>query len=169
MEPYQATLFREFDKAAVSYVLCGGLAIVLHGIHRFTADIDLAVALDPENLKRFIDAVTRLGYRPRAPVPASDLLDPENRRRWQAEKKAWVFTFVDPALPYRQIDVFLEDPLPFAALQAQSILEHGEGYAVRIASPEQLLAMKRKIQPPRPQDVLDMQMLEKKLRERRAP
>jgi hypothetical protein len=169
MEPYQATLFKELDRASVSYVLCGGLAIVLHGIHRFTADIDLAVALDSENLQRFIDVVTRLGYRPRAPVPAGDLLEPENRRRWQTEKKAIVFTFVDPRLPYRQIDVFLEDPLPFATLQAQSILEHGEGYAVRIASPEHLLAMKQKIQPPRPQDVLDIQMLEKKLLQGKTP
>src|ERR1019366_8585560 len=110
MEPYHSTLFRELDIAGVSYVLCGGLAIVLHGSHRFTADIDLAVALDAENLHRFIEVVTRLGYRPRAPVPAQDLIDPQNRRNWQKEKKATAFTFVDPNLPYRQIDVFLEDP-----------------------------------------------------------
>ena len=169
MEPYQATLFRELGNAGVSYVLCGGLAIILHGIHRFTADIDLAVALEPDNLQRFIAVVTRLGYRPRAPVPASDLLDPENRRRWQTEKHAFVFTFIDPALPYRQIDVFLEDQLPFATLQAQSIVEHGEGYAVRVASLEHLLAMKQKIQPLRPQDALDIEMLERKLGEGKAP
>jgi hypothetical protein len=163
MEPYHATLFRELGNAGVSYVLCGGLAIVLHGLHRFTADIDLAVALDAENLLRFIEVVTRLGYRPRAPVPAGAFVDPENRCRWGKEKNATVFTFVDPALPYRQIDVFLDDPLPFAALHAQSILEHGEGYAVRIASLEHLLVMKQKIQPPRPQDTFDIQMLEKKL------
>jgi hypothetical protein len=145
MEPYQATLFRELDSAGVSYVLCGGLAIVLHGVHRFTADIDLAVALDPENLQRFIDAVTRLGYRPRAPVPAADLKDPRNRRAWQDEKRAVVFTFVDPSLPYRQIDVFLDDPLPFAALHAESLLVHGADYAVRLASVAHLLLMKRKI------------------------
>jgi hypothetical protein len=163
MEPYQATLFRELDTAGVAYVLCGGLAIVLHGIHRFTADIDLAVALDAENLERFIDVVTRLGYRPRAPVPVRDLLDPGNRRRWQTEKNAVVFTFVDPAVPYRQVDVFLENPLPFSALQAQSVVERGEGYTVPVASIEHLLAMKRKIPKPRPQDSLDIQLLEEKL------
>ncbi len=166
MEPYQATLFRELDHAGVSYVLCGGLAIILHGIHRFTADIDLAVALDAENLQRFVDAVTRLGYRPRAPVSASDLLDPDNRRRWQAEKHAVMFTFLDPALPYRQIDVFLEDPLPFAALKAECTLEQGEGYAVPVASVEHLLAMKRKIPRPRSQDTLDIESLEQKRREK---
>jgi hypothetical protein len=169
MEPYQTTLFRELDNASVSYVLCGGLAIILHGIHRFTADIDLAVALEPENLERFIAVVARLGYCPRAPVPASDLLDPENRRRWQTEKHALVFTFIDPALPYRQIDVFLEDPLPFSTLEAQSILEHGEGYVVRVASVEHLLTMKRKIHPMRPQDALDIEMLERKLGKGKLP
>ncbi len=162
-ESYHATLFRELEGAGVSYVLCGGLAIVLHGIHRFTADIDLAVALDAGNLQRFIEVVTRLGYRPRAPVPAKDLIDPETRRRWHEEKNAIVFTFVDPALPYRQIDVFLDDPVPFAALRSQGILEHGDGYTVRVASLEHLLLMKRSIQPPRPQDTLDIEMLEKKL------
>jgi hypothetical protein len=127
------------------------------------------VALEPERLQRFIAVLTRLGYPPRAPVPASDLLDPDNRRRWQTEKHAFVFTFIDPALPYRQIDVFLEDPLPFASLQAQSIVEHGKGYAVRVASLEHLLAMKRKIQPLRPQDVLDIEILEGKLGGGKAP
>jgi len=163
MEPYQATLFRDLGTAGVSYVLCGGLAIVLHGLHRFTADIDLAVALDAENLHRFIEVVTGLGYRPRAPVPAGDLVDADNRRQWRKEKKATVFTFVDPNLPYRQIDVFLEDPLPFGELQAQSLLQQGEGYTVRIASAEHLLRMKQKIQPPRPQDTVDILMLEQKL------
>ena len=88
-----------------------------------------------------------------------------SRRRWQTEKRAVVFTFVDPAVPYRQIDVFLDDPLPFATLQEESTLEYGDGYAVRIASLDHLLAMKRKIQPPRPQDTLDIQMLEQRVRE----
>jgi hypothetical protein len=169
MEPYQATLFRELDTAGVSYVLCGGLAIVLHGIHRFTADIDLAVALDAENLHRFIELASRLGYRPRAPVPATDLIDPAKRRRWQHEKGAVGFTFVDPDLPYRQIDVFLDDPLPYKELCAESTLQQGEGYTVRIASLEHLRLMKQKIQPPRPQDALDILMLEQKLGEKKIP
>lgn len=169
MEPYHATLFRELDAAGVSYVLCGGLAIVLHEIHRFTADIDLAVALDAENLRRFIAVAGRLGYRPRAPVPAADLIDPANRRRWQQEKRAVVFTFVDPNLPYRQIDVFLDDPLPYTELHAQSTLRQGEGYTVRIASLEHLRLMKQKIQPQRPQDALDILMIEQKLGKRQSP
>jgi hypothetical protein len=168
MEPYHAILFRELGAARISYVLCGGLAIVLHGLHRFTADIDLAVALDPENLHRFIEVVTRLGYRPRAPVPAEALIDHENRRRWQEEKGAIVFTFVDPNLPYRQVDVFLSDPVPFAELAARSIRQEGEGYTVRIASLEHLRLMKQKVQPPRPEDALDLLMLEKKLAEKKA-
>jgi hypothetical protein len=169
MEPYQATLFRELGTAGVSYVLCGGLAIVLHGIHRFTADIDLAVALDAENLRRFIEVASRLGYRPRAPVPAADLIDPAHRRRWQQEKGAVVFTFVDPNLPYRQIDVFLDDPLPYKELRAQSTLQQGEGYTVRIASLEHLRLMRQNIHPRRPQDALDILMLEQKLGEKKIP
>jgi hypothetical protein len=40
---------------------------------------------------------------------------------------------------------------------------------VRIASLEHLRLMKQKIQPPRPQDALDILMLEQKLGEKKIP
>ena len=46
--------------------MVGGLATVLHGYARFTADADLVVDLAPTPAKHIIDALTGLGFVPRA-------------------------------------------------------------------------------------------------------
>jgi hypothetical protein len=48
------------------YAVAGGVALVLYGVVRLTADLDLIVDLDRENLKRFIQAMKELGYGPRS-------------------------------------------------------------------------------------------------------
>ena len=53
--------------------------MVLHGHLRFTADLDLALALDPANVESALDALEGLGYRPRAPLPLRSLADPGRR------------------------------------------------------------------------------------------
>ncbi|MDQ3031572.1 MAG: hypothetical protein M3Y87_04085 [Myxococcota bacterium] len=40
-------IFRAPDEAGARYVVVGGLAVVLHGYARLTADIDLVVDLAP--------------------------------------------------------------------------------------------------------------------------
>ena len=52
----------------VRYLIVGGLAVVAHGYVRFTADVDLLLSVETENLKRAVAALKLLGYRPRAPV-----------------------------------------------------------------------------------------------------
>jgi len=39
-------LFKALNDAKVQYVIVGGLATVLHGYARFTADIDLVINLE---------------------------------------------------------------------------------------------------------------------------
>jgi uncharacterized protein (DUF1330 family) len=58
------------ERAGVRYLVVGGVAVVLHGFLRTTADLDLVIQLDPANVRRALDALTDLGYQPRAPVPA---------------------------------------------------------------------------------------------------
>jgi hypothetical protein len=40
-------LFRAFDECDLDYVVVGGVALVMHGVVRMTADLDLMVALEP--------------------------------------------------------------------------------------------------------------------------
>jgi len=41
-------IFDALEKKKVQYLVVGGVAVVLHGFVRATADLDLMVALDPE-------------------------------------------------------------------------------------------------------------------------
>jgi nucleotidyltransferase AbiEii toxin of type IV toxin-antitoxin system len=53
-------LLRALEAERVSYVLFGGQAVNLHGIPRFTEDIDLFVEPTPENVERLRRAFTRV-------------------------------------------------------------------------------------------------------------
>ena len=57
-------ILRAFDKEAVRYVLFGGQAVNLHGIPRFTEDIDLFVEPTPENVERLRRALARVWNDP---------------------------------------------------------------------------------------------------------
>jgi hypothetical protein len=44
-------IFDELQRSQVRYLVVGGVAVVLQGHPRFTADLDLVVALDPSNAR----------------------------------------------------------------------------------------------------------------------
>lgn len=56
------------ERAGVRYLVVGGVAVVLHGYLRTTADLDLVVGLEPENVRRAVGAFRDLGFEPRVPV-----------------------------------------------------------------------------------------------------
>jgi hypothetical protein len=66
----------------VRYLVVGGLAVVAHGYVRFTADVDLLLSVEPDNLRRAVDALSGLGYRARAPVDFNDFVNPAKRHEW---------------------------------------------------------------------------------------
>jgi len=61
--------------ARVDYLIVGGVAVVMHGHLRTTADLDLVIRLEPDNALRTVRALTQIGLRPRAPVPAEAFAD----------------------------------------------------------------------------------------------
>src|SRR5687768_6656731 len=62
-------IVRALNQHQVQYLIVGGLAVVAHGYVRFTADVDLLLGVDGQNLRRAVDALRALDFRPRAPVP----------------------------------------------------------------------------------------------------
>jgi hypothetical protein len=136
----------------------GGVAVVFHGYPRFTADLDLVVALDHENLVGLIGALTRLDYRPRAPVQAAAFADAETRRSWIQEKGLTVFSFWSPAHPATEIDVFVTEPFPMEPALARALRVQLGELSVPVASIPDLIFLKR--QSARPKDLDDIQALE---------
>ena len=54
------------NRARVRYLLVGGLASVLYGVARTTVDLDLALDPKPENVRKALRALHRIGLLPEA-------------------------------------------------------------------------------------------------------
>ncbi|MGH7164509.1 MAG: hypothetical protein ACREIS_03160 [Nitrospiraceae bacterium] len=137
------TIFRGLHAARVRYLVVGAVAINLHGIPRMTADLDLMVDMTEWNLRKFVETAVALGYRPRVPVEAGQLLDPSKRREWQEMKSMVMFTWLHPNRPYEEIDLFLENPIDFESAYAGRKELPVIDFTIPLASTSDLIALKR--------------------------
>ena len=162
--PIYAPLFHALNESGIRYVVVGGVAVVLHGYPRFTADIDLIVDFDPESLRRAMDALQQLGLVPRAPVDATDFADPTIREGWVREKRMQVFSLYAPDNPLLSVDLFVRHPVDFEPLWARADAINLESNAIRVASIPDLIYLKRLVN--RPRDLDDIEKLEAIVRRR---
>jgi hypothetical protein len=160
--PLFEPLFAALEEGDVRYVVVGGVATVLHGHARLTADVDLVIDLEPAACRRALELLGGLGLQPRLPVDAMDFADPVVRRRWVEEKGMRVFSLVDPDNPLRSVDLFAEPVLDFEELWAQAESIPLRGTAVRVASIPHLIELKRRAG--RPKDLDDISRLQEILR-----
>jgi hypothetical protein len=151
-------IFAALEQSGVRYLVVGGVAVVLHGHPRFTADLDLVLALDPANLRLALDALSQLGYRPRAPVSLDEFLDPATRQRWIEEKGMTVLSLASPTIPTTEVDLFAAEPFPFDAAYGRALRADLRDVVVTVASLPDLIALKRSAG--RPQDLEDVRILE---------
>ena len=79
-------LFRALNASGTRYVVVGGVATVLHGYARLTADIDLILDLEESAAARAMHALAGLGLRPRAPVDPADFAYSRIREGWLQDK-----------------------------------------------------------------------------------
>lgn len=105
-------IFKALADAEVDYVVVGGLAVLMHGYLRATADLDLAIGLSPRNAGRGMQALASSGLRPRLPMPIEAFADAAKREVWLQHRHMPVFPLWDPANPLRSVDVFIDEPIP---------------------------------------------------------
>jgi hypothetical protein len=60
------------------YMIVGGYAVAYHGFPRFTTDLDIFFADDPENLQRLQDVLIAFGFNATS-VPLEPLVWPAGR------------------------------------------------------------------------------------------
>ena len=157
-----ATPFEEIleslNQQSVKYVVVGGLAVVLHGHLRTTADVDLVLALDRDNILAAVKALKTLGYRPRPPVPFEDLAEEGKRAEWIREKGLTVFSTYSARFPGIEIDLFVTEPFDFNAVYLRADRVKVERTVITVASLADLIEMKRRVG--RPVDLADVSVLE---------
>ena len=152
------TILAGLNDAGVRYVVVGGVAVVLHGHLRFTADLDLVVALDSANAHRAISALQNLGFTPRPPVNAEDFADPSEREKWIREKGLTVFSLWSSRFAGTDVDLFVEEPLPFDEMEARGVEAIAGDVRIPVASIPDLIQLKRVAG--RPKDLEDIRALE---------
>lgn len=141
------------NRADVRYLVAGGLAVNAHGYLRFTADVDIVLALDQNNIINAIEALATIGYRPSVPVRALDFADTRMRGQWIDEKGMVVFNLFSDQHPDTSIDIFADEPFDFnKAYTATSPSEIGPGLHVRFVTLETLIQMKEQSGRPKDQD-----------------
>ena len=146
------------NDAGVRYLVVGGVAVVLHGHLRTTADLDLVVDLERENALRAMKALTALGYRPRAPVPPESFADEAMRASWARDRGMTVFSLWSSARPTLEVDLFIEAPFDFADVHARAVharLTRTDAVVIHL---DDLIALKRSAG--RPRDLEDIAALE---------
>lgn len=145
----------------VDFIVGGGVACVLHGVERVTMDVDIAVATDRANFSKFLDAMESLGLKPRVPIDPRSLLEASVLDHIIREKHALVFSFLDPDLPTRHVDIFLRDDLNHEALALHVETVEFRGKSLKLVSKRKLLEIKLAIDPPRLRDQIDIEFLRK--------
>ena len=151
-------LFRALNASGTRYVVVGGVATVLHGYARLTADIDLITDLEESAAKSAMQALAGLGLRPRAPVDPADFADVRIRETWLHDKGMQVFSLFHPVNPILSVDVFTHHPIEFDGLHDRSETCDVGGVSVRVASIADLIFLKRLADRPRDRD--DIEKLE---------
>jgi len=156
-------LFGVLAAARIRFVIVGGLALVLHGLDRLTADVDIVIDLSSESTLDAVHALTSARYRPLAPVNPEALADPVLRREWQETRHMKVFSFWDSTNLRPTVDIMLDPAVPFSELwTAASVVDIG-GHEVHIASIRHLIQLKEAAG--RPQDRADIDRLRAMLAE----
>jgi len=154
-------IFKELNRRRIKYIVVGGLAVNLHGIPRATYDIDLLLSLEKENLKKFLNFLKKIGFKPRVSVELVDFLDEDNRKRWIKEKNMKAFTLVNPKWVVQEIDIIVDAPIDYnkAIKNVKIIKVHN--VAIPVISVRDLILMKKKSC--RLQDKSDVRYLKKLL------
>lgn len=143
------------------YVLVGGLAVMVQGGARITLDADIAIAFDPDNRRRIVSALAPLHPRPvRLAAGAA----------WEWDEKCvrapWSVFMTDAG----RVDLLIRLPGvdSFDGLLARSDGYDVEGQVLRVASIDDLLAMKSVADRDRDRDDYNQLLAIKRMREEQA-
>lgn len=125
---------RIFDRLQIPYLITGGMAVLIWGRPRFTADIDVVVEIGPSDTKGLVKALRNLG---RAGYIDEDIVN-------DAVKKGGEFNFIDGTTGVK-VDFWISsnDTFDLSRFERRTAKEIS-GQKIYFASPEDLILSKLK-------------------------
>ena len=122
-------------------------------------DVDVVLAMDAVNLRRFLSAAKAAGLRPTIPVEIESLAKPELIEQWYREKGMLAFSLRGPQTMATVIDILVKPVVPFADLRREATLVEVGPISIPVASIDHLIEMKTGTG--RSKDAIDIEELRK--------
>jgi hypothetical protein len=152
-------LINMLAEAEVEFVLVGGLAVALHGYQRVTMDVDVVLAMDSDNLHKFLSVAKASDLRPTIPVDLGALANPELMEQWYQEKGMLAFSLRGPEAMATVMDILVRPVVSFADLRRDATMVKVGLINIPVASIEHLIVMKTGTG--RSKDLIDIEELRK--------
>ncbi|HEX7295081.1 MAG TPA: hypothetical protein VF251_04955 [Pyrinomonadaceae bacterium] len=133
-------VFELLESEGARYVVVSGIAVFLHGHVRPIYDLDIVTDPNPAEAQRTLRALTVAGFISSIPLPLEMLT---------------VLRLFDRAS--REVDLFTRYLIPFAEVWADAVIRNVGNHAIRIASIDHVLRVKRLHK--RPHDLSDVEGL----------
>ncbi|MES2462821.1 MAG: nucleotidyl transferase AbiEii/AbiGii toxin family protein [Armatimonadota bacterium] len=155
---------RRFHSVGIDVVLIGGLAMIAHGANTLTVDVDFAYSVDSVNLERLAAFLPTIHARVLG-RPANDnfVITTGTLQRVR---------FLNLYTDLGEVDIMRDIPgvESFEGLSQRSVPTDFGGFIVRIASLDDLIAMKRAANRPKDQGHLyELLALKKLIGEQETP
>jgi hypothetical protein len=155
-----AALVRALVEANVEFIVIGGVAAILHGVSRVTADLDISAPLDRDNLQRLLGAL-----EPHRPVHATR---PDLKLLDEPLERLMTFRLLLIETMLGRLDVLprVEPIGDYAALR--SVEMPLAGHIVRVIERKQLITVKESLSRPKDREVaLELRAIDERERGRR--
>ena len=132
-----------FKRNKVKYLIIGGYAFIQYAEPRFTKDLDVLVAANPENAKVIYQSLREFG------APLQDLTEDDFAREGY---------FYQMGSPPVRVDILMDIPgVKFEEAWERRLETYFDDVAVSFISKQDLIAAKRASG--RPRDLLDIELL----------
>jgi hypothetical protein len=155
-------IFDSLQKHEVKYLVCGGMAVNLYGIPRMTADIDLLIGWDEQNMNNFEEAIAEHGYKSNLFFKLKTLLSKEVRLNYVKEKNLIAYGYSSDSMRALALDVLVDVPVDFDQCWVRKEIKYLGSTSVYLLNAGDLIIMKEYSN--REQDKLDIINLKKFLR-----
>ncbi|MBI3903713.1 MAG: nucleotidyl transferase AbiEii/AbiGii toxin family protein [Nitrosomonadales bacterium] len=152
-------MLKALADAEVEFVLVGGLAVALQGYQRVTMDVDVVLAMDENNLRRFLSVAQMYNLRPTIPVKLESLAQPELIEQWHREKGMLAFSLRGPEAMATVMDILVKPVVTYSDLRREATLIEVGTIRIPVASIGHLIAMKTGTG--RSKDLIDIEELRK--------
>ena len=136
-------LLNIFKRNSVKYLVIGGYAFIQYAEPRFTKDLDILIAANPENAKAIYQSLLEFG------APLRDLTEADFAREGY---------FYQMGSPPVRVDILMDIPgVKFEEAWERRLETYFDDVAVSFISKQDLIAAKRASG--RPRDLLDIELL----------